>query len=238
MPVEYEGLVGKQGEKASELFERSKTAYQESVANHRPNDLALACPLCRTKGSPEVRLFSKPPYAAYCVNGHQWKDNDELMALAPDKLAFRGIKARQEGWEKLTLEMPGSTLKQLQEKYKDKLPETLTAFLEILTNPRFLFIGEEDLVRTEQNLGIPLRNGRDLAGATWERAGKIRELQEQAEKAAPAVAGGPSIPGVVMVNVIDVYDKLKDRAATGDPPRTVEQFLTDTIREYVKNDWF
>lgn len=240
MPVEYEGLQGRTGEKASDLFQRSQNVYAGETPNHRANDLALACPKCRAKGNPAVRMLARAGAGYYCESGgHRWNDYEELMGENPDKLAFKGFKARQEGYEKITLDMPGSTLQALQAKYGDKLAETLSNYISVLTNDRFLIVYEEDLRRIEQNVGAEIKNAKQLAGATFERAEKLRELQEQVDKGPAAETAAPAfnVPGVVMINVLDVEEKLKEKAATGDPPRSVAQFLTDTVREWIKNDW-
>lgn len=239
MAVEYDGVVGRTGEKASDLFGRSKESYQGATAVHRPNDLALACPTCRASGNAGIRLYARLDVGYYCMNGHKWKDMDELMSLNPTKLPYVGIKTKQEGWRELKIEMPGSTLDALQAKFGDKLSETLAAFIGVLTDGRSLVVGEEDLVRIEQHLGSQIRNGRELTGLVYERVEKVRELQEQVEKpSTPQPSVGFNIPGVIPVNVIDVIDKLEERARAADPPVSVSQFLTEKIRENISQGWW
>lgn len=236
--TEYEGVLGKTGEKASGLFGRSRDAYQGASVAHAENDLALACPTCRANGNPNSRMFARIGAGYYCRSGHKWQDMDALMSLSPDKMKFVGIKTKQEGWRELKIEMPGSTLQALEEKYKDKLGETLAAFIALLTDNRCLIVGEEDLIRVEQHLGREIRNGRDLAGVVYERTEKIKELQERVEKPSTEPTPGLNIPGVVVVNLIDVMDKLEERAKTCDPPMTVSEFVTKNVREYVNQGWW
>jgi len=211
------------------------------VANHRPNDLALECPRCAREGKPGSRMFEKGGVGYYCLNQHIWKDWDVLMSLDPKKLPFVGFKARQEGHRKVELELPGSTLDDLQKKFGDRMVATLGAVFDIMAQERYLLMHEEDLKRAEQTLGVPVRNGKELMGVIWERTEERRNLYAKIENLeARLKSKHPNAPvGNAETSVtVDVGDMMDDMTALASGrSQSIEELIVDTLRRWKEANW-
>lgn len=220
-----------------EVFNRSRNEYAGSTANHRANDLAMECPMCKARGTPNVRLFAKDGVGYYCVaGGHKWKDYDELMSLNPKKLEFKGIQARQEGWEKFTLEVPGSVLKDLQLKYGDKLAATLRGMFDVMIQPRFLVLPEEDIKRLTEHTGAELRNSSQLVGAVYSLKQTNTELVEQHRLLKQNRSPRQISPTAVVVELGSCAAELMQKAEDwGQEPG---ELIANKVRELLENKWF
>ena len=218
------------------VFDRSRAENVGAVANHRANDLAMACPTCEAQGKGEVRLFAKNDVGYYCLSGgHKWRDYDELMSLNPRKLTFRGTPARQDGWEKLTIEMPGSVLKDLQTKFGEKLNSTLRAVMDILTQGRYMVISEEDLKRLQEHTGQELKNSSQLVGAVYSLK-KSNENLEETNRMLKANRGGRTMsPTAIAVEFGDLADPILQKAA--DWNQEPSEVVSDVMRKYIENGW-
>ena len=221
----------------SEIFKASRFENAGVVTNTRANDMALECPRCKAEGKTGVRMWSKTnvtmPY--YCVNGHAWKDFDELMAMNPSKLPYQGIQARQEGWEKYELQVPGSLLKDLKTKYGDRLAATMRGVMEMLSQPRFLMVPEEDIKRLIEHTGIELKNSAQLVGAVYSLKTSNQNLEE-ANRLMKANRGGRATsPTAISVEFGDMADTILQKAADwGQEPAEI---VADVMRKYIENGW-
>lgn len=218
-------------------FAKSRNDNQGVVANHRANDLAMACPTCRDQlGNKESRLFSKADVGYYCLAGHKWKDFDELMARNPDKLVYRGIEARQEGWEKLTIEMPGSTLQDLKRKFGDRLAATLRSVMDILSGTRYMIIPEEDIKRLCEHTGKDLKNSGELVGAVYSMKTTTKDAVEENDLLKQNRSGGSTSPTAITIDFQDLGPKLLAKAK--DWQMDVSEVVREQIvRKYVENGW-
>lgn len=217
------------------VFQQSRTENAGAVANHRPNDLAMACPKCALQGNPASRMFSRPDAGYYCLIGHKWLDFDELMSMDPKKLEFKGLTARQDGWEKLTIEMPGSVLKDLKIKFGEKLGATLRGVIDILSQARYLILPEEDIKRLQEHTGAELRNSSQLVGAVYSLKKTNDDLTE-ANRMLKANRGGRMMsPTAIGVELGDLADVILQKAADwGQEPSEV---VADVMRKYIENGW-
>ena len=217
------------------VFERSRTENAGAVVNHRPNDLALACPKCAVQGNPKSRMFSRPDSGYYCLSGHKWLDWDELMSMNPEKLDFKGITAKQDGWKKLTIEMPGSVLDDLQKKFGEKLNATLRSVMDILTQQRYMVISEEDLKRLQEHTGQDLKNSSQLVGSVYSLKQSNQNLEE-ANRMLKANRGGRSVsPTAISIEFGDLADTILQKAQDwGQEPSEV---VADVMRKYIENGW-
>jgi len=152
------------------------------VANHRANDLAMECPDCHAAGHEGVRMFADQR-GYYCVGGgHIWKDYDLLMARQPKKMAYKGIVARQEGFVKMTIEMPGSIAEAIQKKFGDKLSATLTGVMDILSGEKCIMIGETDVKRLQGMMAEEVKSAGFIVGKMYELKEKVTEQEQTIEK--------------------------------------------------------
>jgi hypothetical protein len=229
-----ENVFGGERQTPHALFEKARVENAGATPNHRANDLALACPKCAASGIPESRMFAQVNQGYFCMRGHKWNDLDELMALGPTKLPFKGFKARQENWRKVELEMPESTLLELQKKFKDNLPETLAAFMDNLAQQRCMVVNEESLEKLEELTGIPLKNSQNLVGVVFAMKEKERSQNETIEKLEQRSPGSKLSAGNVVLDVGSVMDKIRTKLGPGE---TVEEFLSNAITLWVTNDW-
>lgn len=217
------------------VFERSRTEHAGEVANHRANDLAMACPTCEAQGKGEVRLFAKNDVGYYCINGHKWKDYDELLSMNPRKLQFKGIPARQDGWEKMTIEMPGSVLRDLKTKFGEKLSSTLRGVMDILTQVRYLIVPEEDIRRLQEHTGTEVRNSAELVGAVYSLKQTNQNLEE-ANRMLKANRGGRTMsPTAIAIEFGDMADQILQRAA--DWNQEPSEIVADVMRKYIESGW-
>jgi|SRR5882762_2547366 len=229
-----EDVFGGEKNTPHEKFQKSREENAGATPVHRPNDLALACPKCAAAGIPESRMFAQVNQGYLCTRGHKWNDLDALMALEPKKLPFKGFKARQENWRKVELEMPESTLLELQKKFKDNLPETLAAFMDVLSQSRFMVINDESLTKLEELTGIPLKNGMNLVGVVFALKEKERIQNEAIEKLEARAPGAKQNPDSVTLDLASVMEKLRTKLGPGE---TVEEFLSNAVNTWVANDW-
>lgn len=219
------------------VFDQSRTVNAGAVANHRANDLAMACPGCRTEGNPSVRMFAKADVGYYCMTGkHKWKDFDELMALGPDKLEYKGITARQDGWQKLTVEMPGGVLEDLQKKYGDRLSATLRGVMDIISQPRYLMIPEEDIKRLCEHTAVDLKNSQQLVGAVYSLKETNKSLTEANNLMKQNRGVRTASATAITIEFGDLAGVILEKA--NDWGMDPSELVRDTIvRKYIENGW-
>jgi hypothetical protein len=212
-------VFGSQKNTPSQIFERSRSENAGVVVNTRSNDMALACPSCRSAGNASVRLFANQA-GFYCVAGHQWKDLDVLMALAPEKLAYVGIQAKQDGWSKYTLDMPESILRDLQTKFGERLGSTLRNLLELLATQKFILVSEEHLKKIKEFSGEDVQNANALQGIIYSLKTTTNEQKAELEalKANPGSAAGGMTPSSVLVELGMLFRKAREKAETMEVP--------------------
>lgn len=218
------------------VFQNSRSENSGQVVSTRAIDMALACPRCDTTGT-ESRLFAKEGVGYYCVglNAHSWKDYDALMNMNPRKLVFKGIVARQEGWEKLPIDMPGSVVRDLQSKFGDKLQATVRAVLETLSQSKSLMVPEEDLKRLNDHLGLDLRNSAQLVGAVYSLKTTNANLEEQNGLMKNNRRGGAVSPTAVVVELGDLAAKVIAKATERET--TPSEVIATVVEQYAANDW-
>jgi hypothetical protein len=196
------------------IFTASRIENADANPEHRRTDLAMECPRCLAQGTPGVRLFAKAKVGYFCTANHVWKDYDELMSLNPTKLAFVGQAARQEGWEKFTLEMPGSVLQDLQRKFGERLAATLRAVIEMLATTKFLMVPEENLQKLTEYLGVELPNAATLMGAVFSMKTTNATLKEENTNLRDrgTATSGPVTATTLFVELGRFHQKIVERA--------------------------
>jgi len=157
------------------------------------------------------------------------------MALNPRKLPFKGLTARQEGWEKCTIDMPGSVLKDLQTKFGDKLPATLRAVLETLSESKCLMVPEEDLKRLNDHTGMDLKNSSQLVGAVYSMKQTNAGLEEQARLMRNNRKGGAVSPTAVVVELGDLCQKVIAKAE--ERGQTPGELISTEVARYDAAEW-
>lgn len=224
------------------VFQKSRTESAGAVANHRPNDLAHACPTCERNGQAGVRLWTKPDAGYYCLNGHRWKDFDELMSLDPTKMAFKGTPARQDGFVKMTIEMPGSVGEALTKKFGDRLGATLSAVMEVISSGKFVMMGENDVTRITQHIGEEVKSSAFIVGKIVDLKTTVNEQKETIERLENKIAtlrGRPSTKSDTEFTV-DLGEELAAKVAELAKSRdlTVDEVISATMQQYlVDNNW-
>jgi hypothetical protein len=231
-------VFGNERESPHAVFQKSRIENVNSAPRHRENDLALACPSCRAEGNPNVRLMAKNDVGYYCLAGkHKWNDMDQLMSLNPDKLKFLGTAARQEGWEKFTMEMPGSVLQDLNAKFGDRLGATLRGFIEILATQKFILVPEENLKKIVDLTGQEIPNAITLQGVVYNMKVTLDQQKQELEqfRQNPSAQGQAS-PSSVTVELGMMYQMVKDKAESLQMPisEVVRYCLELCIKE---NGW-
>ena len=142
----------------------------------------MECPDCAAAGNKGVRMFADQR-GYYCIGGgHIWKDYDLLMARNPTKMQYKGIVARQEGFVKMTIEMPGSIAEAIQKKFGDKLSATLTGVMDILSGEKCIMIGETDVKRLQGMIAEEVKSAGFIVGKMYEMKEKITEQETAIEK--------------------------------------------------------
>jgi len=217
------------------VFERSRTENAGTVVATRANDMAMACPKCKAAGNPESRMFSRADAGYYCLQGHKWNDYDDLMAMNPDKLAFKGIVARQDGWEKLPIDLPGSVKSDLEKKFGDKLQATVRAVLETLAQSKCLMVPEEDLKRLNDHTGMDLKNSSQLVGAVYSMKQTATNVEEQNRLMKNNRGGGSLSPTAIVVELGDLCAKVIAKA--DERETTPGEVICTVVEQYAANDW-
>jgi hypothetical protein len=195
----------------------------------------MACPKCAAAGDKESRMFSRADAGYYCLKGHKWNDYDELMAMGPEKMTFKGIVARQDGWEKFPISMPGSVLKDLQTKFGDRLEATLRAVLETLSQSRCLMVPEEDLKRLNEHTGMDLKNATQLVGAVYSLKTSKAKLEESVRLAANNRRGGAVSPTAVVVELGGLCAKVIQKAE--ERQQTPGELIASEVARYDAAEW-
>lgn len=213
------------------------------VTNHRPNDLALACPRCEAAGEPGVRMFSREGVGYYCIkNNHTWKDFDELMAAQPKRLAYRGTPARQVGFQKVQVEVPGEVADAFMKRFGDRGAATLAGVMSTLSGSRSMILGEDDLKNIEEKLGEPVNNGAFLAGKLY----ALKQELEQ-EKATVArlrtnlqtAARGSRVQVSDSTVIVDLGEDLAEKVNQAASQRdwSAETYIQEAVRLGVEGGW-
>lgn len=213
------------------------------VTSHRPNDLALACPRCDAAGEPGVRMFSREGVGYYCIKqNHTWKDFDDLMAAGPKKLAFRGTPARQEGFQKIQVEVPGAVAESFMKRFGDRGAATLAGVMETLSGSRSMILGEDDLRNIEDKLGKPVTNGAVIAGEMY-------ALKQQLDEATATVtrlrtnlqtaARGSRVQVSDSTVIVDLGEELAEKVNQQASSRewSAEAYITEATRLAIEGGW-
>lgn len=217
------------------VFAKARVENAGSVANHRANDLAMECPIC--KGG--VRLFSKEGTGYYCMNQHRWLDYEELMALKPAKLDFKGIVARQDGHVKYTISLAQYRLDDLNKKFGARLEATIANVLAVLSG-RFLILTENDLEQVAIHVGEEVKNPAFLVGKIYEYKKRAEELEEACKNLRASLGGGGA--GRVFTAttaIVDLGDELMPQLAekAASKGMTVVAYMKEASRLAVEGDW-
>lgn len=218
-------------------WNETKSNAGEAAANHRPNDLALACPRCPG----EVRMFERAGVGYYCLNNHTWRDYDELMSMNPKKISFRGIVAKQEGFTKVTLDIPGSVAEALTKKFGDKLAPTLSAVMEIISGSKFILMGENDVRQMVTHLGEEVPSSSFILGKVYELKATNTQQKETIDKLRLNLAAKRGHAGVASDTEISIdlgdplMDKVRTLASSREQP--VEDVILGVVQMAIDNDW-
>lgn len=213
------------------------------ATNHRPNDLALACPRCEAAGEPGVRMFSREGVGYYCIkNNHVWKDFDELMAAAPKALTYRGIQARQEGHVEVKVKVPGNIADAFRQRFGDRGDATLASLMGTISESRSMMLSESDLKNIEEKLGKPVTNGIAIAG-------ELYSLKQQVDEAAATVtrlrtnlqtaARGSRVQVSDCTVIVDLGEELAEKVNREAAQRewSAETYIQEATRLAIEGGW-
>lgn len=230
-------VFGNARETPASMLQRAKVDNPASTAAPKAQDMALACPACAAQGKTGVRLYAKPDVGFFCLNEHRWDNIDTLMSLAPAKLPYVGLTARQDGWKKLTIEMPGSVLDDLEKKFGDRLPPTLRGVLETIATAKFMMITEEILAKIVEITGKEIQNATVLQGVIYDicitRDNLKEELRLLQEKG-PAI-GGTNTATSLPVELGSLYEKVTAKAQSQNwAPAELVRYC---VEQCFANDW-
>lgn len=209
-----------------------------TTATPRPNDLALECPRCGNG----VRLWEAAGRGYYCEAGkHKWIDYDELMSLHPKKLPFRGIVAKQDGFTKVTFDVPGSVAEALTAKFGDKLAPTLAAVMEIISGSKFILMGENDVRQMTQHLGQEVPSSSFILGKVYELKAANDQKNETIDKLRANLAAKRGVHGVASDSEVSVdlgstlMEKVQNLAASREQP--IDDVVRGVVQMAIDNDW-
>jgi hypothetical protein len=214
------------------------------TVQHRPNDLAMACPRCKTAGKPGVRMFAREGVGYYCVGDpqHKWKDIDELMGESPDKLPYRGIVAKQTGFTKVEVELPGAVAEAFQKRFGDRGAATLAGVMDALSKPRAMIVGEEDLKNIEERLGEPINNAAFLAGKLYALKTALEEekaLTQRLRTNLQTAARGSRVQVSDSMVVLDLGEDLAEKVNQAASQRdwSAEAYIQEATRLAIEGGW-
>lgn len=215
----------------------TRSSAGEASANHRPNDLALACPKCPG----DVRMWERAGVGYYCLNNHTWKDYDELMSMNPRKLPFKGIVAKQDGFTKITLDIPGSVAEAMTKKFGDKLSATLSAVFDIISGSKFILMGENDVRQMVQHLGQEVPSSAFILGKMYELKSSNEQFKETIDKLRANLAAKRGAAGVASDSEVSVdlgsalMEKVQNLAASREQP--IDDVVRIVVQNAIDNDW-
>jgi DNA-binding phage protein len=218
-------------------YSGTRSSAGETSANHRPNDLAMACPKCPG----DVRMWERAGAGYYCLNGHKWLDYDELMSLNPRKLPFKGIVAKQEGFTKVTLDVPGSVAEALTKKFGDKLAPTLSAVMDIISGSKFILMGENDVLQMTRHLGQDVPSSAFILGKVYELKASNDQQKETIDKLRVNLAAKRGVHGVASDSEVSVdlgselMEKVQNLAASREQP--IDDVIRGVVQNAIENDW-
>jgi hypothetical protein len=213
------------------------------VAQHKANDLAMECPDCLAQGKENVRLFTRADAGYYCLGGgHRWNDYDQLMARNPRKMQFKGIVARQDGFVKMTIEIPGSVAELIQKKFGEKLSATLAGVMDVLSGERCILMGESDVKRLQDRLGEEVKSPAFIVGKVWELKEATIELQATVDKLRDnlrqRMAGKTSEPLSDTMMILDLGElsgPLMEKA--NEKEWTPDMYVLEAVRLAIEGNW-
>lgn len=214
------------------------------TVHHRPNDLALACPRCKAAGKTGVRMFAREGAGYYCVGDpqHKWNDFDALMGENPEKLAYRGIVAKQEGHIKIQVEVPAAVGEAFMKRFGDRGAATLSAVMNTLSDSRSMILSESDLRNIEDKLGKPVSNGSSIAGELY--ALKTELEQEKATTARlrtnlHTAARGSRVQVSDSTVIVDLGDELAEKVNQQAASRewSAETYIQEATRLAIEGGW-
>jgi hypothetical protein len=213
------------------------------TANHRPNDLAMGCPTCRAEGTPGVRMFAREGVGYYCIaKNHTWKDIDALMALNPEKLEFRARPARQEGFRKVEIEVPGSIAEDFMKKFGDRGAATISGIMRVLSAERSMILTEENLKNIEDRIGEPVGNPAWIAGKLYQLKTELEEQKQVVTRLRnnlQTAARGSRVQVSDSTVVVDFGDELGQKLgeAASSHEWSVEAYVQEAVRLAIEGGW-
>lgn len=228
-------VFGSQRATPAAMLRQAKIDNPASTSAPKPQDMALACPACAAQGNENVRLFAKPEVGAYCINQHVWKNLDDLYLLNPKKLPYVGLTARQEGWKKLTLEMPGSVLDDLEKKYGDRLPATMRGLLETIASTKFMLVPEEILAKITEITGQEIANATVLQGIVYNIVQTRNDLKEEVRLLQERGAMGTMTATSLPVELGSLYEKVTAKAQSQN--WSASELIRYCVETCLANDW-
>lgn len=221
------------------IFQKSRAENAGTVVHHRANDLALECPTCKNG----VRLFAKNDVGYYCNNGHKWTDMEVLMSLNPAKLPFKGIVARQEGFVKFDFELPADAAKALKNKFGEKLPATLASMADLISQGRYLMLGDRDLERLDEKVGEKITSPAQLVGKVWDYKTTIQQGEETTKNLRGALqarmGGKPGASLSESAMLVDFGDELaaKVRETAEKKGMSADDYIRTACTLATEGDW-
>ena len=176
-----------------------------------------ACPTCdamKVTAMLFAQQFATKGY--FCMNGHQFEDLGDLLAMNPRKIPVPQKQTLQENHEKVEMSIPSEMKAQLLTKFgtPERLASTLSGVLRALASPRCFIVSEEDIEHIVKILGVEVKSARELVGIIFERNEAIKALrQAPAEVPANGKPNGHALPdGTIAVDLSSHIDKLKSLA--------------------------
>jgi hypothetical protein len=213
------------------------------ATNHRPNDLALACPRCDAAGEPGVRMFSREGVGYYCIKqNHTWKDFDELMAAGPKKLEYRGIQARQEGHVEVKIKVPGNVADAFMKRFGERGGATLAAIMNTLSDSRSMMLTESDLKNIEEKLGKPVTNGSAIAGEFYSMKTALDQATADVTRLRTSLqtaARGSRVQVSDSTVIVDLGEELSEKVNREAASRewSAETYIQEATRLAVEGGW-
>jgi len=149
---------------------------------------------------------------------------------------------QQEGYVPVQFQVPSDLLQKLRAKYDDKnrMDATFRSLCAHMVEPSMLIIGNVDLKRISDKVGMPVRSSGELYGILEAKVKEISDLKEQLAQS-PASAGGGGGTALRRGELIvwfnpDHTGRLVEQAKGAG--LQAEAFVEKFIGEGLDNGWF
>jgi ribosomal protein S27E len=227
-----------------DLFQQSRATSEQkmstgeiAVPQHKPVHTGVACPDCNE----ETPVFAIMGRGLTCRNGHKFIDTDELLARKPKRIEIPTSVTRQEGYQEVRLSIPADAVQQLQQRFGDKLAQTLSGVLFSLARPHTIIVSGEDVDRLVKVLGEDIKDGQKLFGLVYAMNEQKKEFQKKAETAETLnqkddgvrVTDGETV--AITFSIPGLLEKAMDRARFRG--QTLAKFIEDTISSGIDAGW-